>query len=203
MSARVLVTTAIGAAALSLFVLLFVVLPRYYGRQPQRAPGMTAAAASAPAAPAPPGRKIKAHLYYVSEDGMRLTRVERDIPYGEGSVDQAREIVVAQVAAVVDPLVSAIPAGTVLRAVFVTDKGEAFVDLSKDIVTAHPGGTLNELLTVYTIVNVITDNLPAVTSVQLLVDGKEVETLAGHVDLRRPLTKNTAFVEEQGSKTEN
>ena len=29
--------------------------------------------------------------------------------------------------------------------------------------------------------------MPAITAVQMLVDGKEVETLAGHVDLRRPL----------------
>ena len=38
-------------------------------------------------------------------------------------------------------------------------------------------------------------NLPAVTAVQMLVDGKEVDTLAGHVDLRRPLAKNLAWVE--------
>ncbi len=61
--------------------------------------------------------------------------------------------------------------------------------------TAHPGGSLDELLTIYTIVNALTMNLPAVTSVQVLVDGKEVDTLAGHVDLRRPLTKNVSWVE--------
>jgi len=38
-------------------------------------------------------------------------------------------------------------------------------------------------------------NLPAVTAVQLLVDGKEVDTLAGHVDLRRPLAKNLTWVQ--------
>jgi len=38
-------------------------------------------------------------------------------------------------------------------------------------VSAHTGGTLNELLTVYTIVNALTVNLPAVRSVQILVDG--------------------------------
>jgi len=59
----------------------------------------------------------------------------------------------------------------------------------------HPGGTVSELLTVYTIVNVVTANLPAITSVQVLVDGKEVDTLAGHVDLRRPLAKNLAWVQ--------
>ena len=32
-------------------------------------------------------------------------------------------------------------------------------------------------------------NLPAITAVQLLVDGKELDTLAGHVDLRRPFTR--------------
>ena len=85
---------------------------------------------------------------------------------------------------------SAIPAGTTLRALFITEGGEAYVDLSRELAAAHPGGSMNELLTVYTIVNALTVNLPAVTSVQLLVDGKEVETLAGHVDLRRPLGKS-------------
>ena len=46
------------------------------------------------------------------------------------------------------------------------------------------------------IVHALTFNLPAVTSVQLLVDGKEVDTLAGHVDLRRPLSKNLQFAIE-------
>ena len=154
-----------------------------------------AAVAAAPAVPAPPGRKIKARLFYVAEDGTRLTSVERDIAYGEGADEQAREIVAAQIAPVVAPLVSAIPPGTALRAVFITKTGDAYVDLSRDARTAHPGGTVNELLTVYTIVNAITVNLPAVTGVQVLVDGKEVDTLSGHVDLRRPLAKNLAWVQ--------
>lgn len=157
-------------------------------------PRRAATAAPAPV-PAPPGRKIKAHLFYVAEDGTRLTSVERDVTYGDGAVEQAREILSAQMAPAVEPLVSAVPPGTTLRAVFITDSGEAYVDLSRDVVTAHPGGTLNEILTVYTLVNAVTANLPAVTAVQVLVDGKEVETLSGHVDLRRPLAKNLAWVQ--------
>jgi germination protein M len=53
---------------------------------------------------------------------------------------------------------------------------------------------MNELFTVYTIVNTITTNLPDVQSVQLLIDGREVDTLAGHVDLRRPLRKNESLI---------
>jgi hypothetical protein len=30
--------------------------------------------------------------------------------------------------------------------------------------------------------------------VQILVDGREVDTLAGHVDLRNPLSKNLTWV---------
>jgi Sporulation and spore germination len=161
------------------------------GRRPAAAP----TAAAAPAAPAPPGRKIKARLFYVADDGTRLTSLERDVAYGESADEQAREIVAAQIAPVVEPLVSAIPPGTTLRAVFITKSGEAYVDLSREARVAHPGGTVDELLTVYTIVNALTVNLPAVTAVQLLVDGKEVDTLSGHVDLRHPLAKNLTWVQ--------
>jgi hypothetical protein len=56
-------------------------------------------------------------------------------------------------------------------------------------VDAHPGGSMNERLTIYTLVDALILNLPAITSVQLLADGKEIDTLAGHVDLRRPLSR--------------
>jgi spore germination protein GerM len=185
-----------GLAIVALIVgaLMYWRLPGWTSRATSRAT-TRASAAPSPTAPAPPGRKIKARLFYVAEDGMRLTSVERDIAYGEGTVEQAREIVTAQIAPVVEPLVSAVPPGTVLRAVFLTEGGDAYVDLSREVMAAHPGGTHNELLTVYTIVNALTTNLPAVTAVQLLVDGKEVETLSGHIDLRQPLARNLNWVQ--------
>jgi hypothetical protein len=53
-----------------------------------------------------------------------------------------------------------------------------------------------ELLTVYALVNAVVANLPTVQRVQLLVNGQEVDTLAGHVDLRRPLAGNQSLVRE-------
>ena len=64
------------------------------------------------------------------------------------------------------------------------------MDLSPEVASAHPGGSLNERLTIYTIVHSLTVNLPAIHAVQILVNGREVDTLAGHVDLRRPLGKD-------------
>jgi spore germination protein GerM len=169
---------------------LAVVASRRFGAAATRS-----VAAPPPAPTAAPGRKIKARLYYVADDGARLVAAEREVPFGEGTVGQAVEIVNAQVAPVADPLVSAIPPGTTLRALFMTDRGDAFVDLSREFSTAHTGGTTDELLSVYTIVNALTANLPAIASVQLLIDGKAVDTADGHVDLRRPLAKNLAWVQ--------
>ena len=47
------------------------------------------------------------------------------------------------------------------------------------------------------IVNAATVNLPAISRVQILIDGKEVDTLAGHVDLRNPLAKNLTWVKSE------
>ena len=190
MTRRALAAGAVVIAAAALAWGLFVLLPK----RPPPASANSAAAAT-PAEAAAGGRKIKARLFYVAEDGVRLTPVERDVTYGEGALEQARELVAAQLAPVADPLVSAIPAGTTLRALFLTEGGEVYVDFSREMVAVHPGGTLDELLTVYSIVNALTENLPAVTAVQLLVEGKEVDTLAGHVDLRNPLGKNLAWVQ--------
>ena len=163
---------------------------RLRGGPPTSAPaGSTATAGTTAAA-----RKITATLYYVSEDGMSLVGVQREVPYGDSVLEQARQIVDAQLTPAPAPLVSAIPQGAALRALYVTDRGDAFVDLSVEARTMHSGGALDELFTVYSIVNALTTNLPAVTRVQILVDGKEVDTLAGHVDLRHPLQKNLKWV---------
>lgn len=185
----ILAAVGLGAAALLAWV-LFIGLPRWARRGPA---GQVAA--SAPAEAPAPGRKIKASLFYVAEDGLRLTRVEREVAFGETPVEQAQRIIEAQMAPVAEPLVSAVPPDTKLRALFISERGEAFVDVSRELVTGHSGGSTNEMLTIYTLVDTLCANLPAIHSVQLLIDGKQVETLAGHVDLRRPLEPNMGLVE--------
>jgi spore germination protein GerM len=161
------------------------------------------AAATTPASTtvAADARKITATLYFVSEDGMSLVGVQREVPFGETVLDQAKQIVTSQLAVAPGPLVSAIPSETTLRALYLTERGDAFVDLSPDVRTRHTGGALDELFTVYAIVNALTTNLPAVKRVQILIEGKEVDTLAGHVDLRHPLQKNLKWVKTEKGDT--
>ena len=49
------------------------------------------------------------------------------------------------------------------------------------------GGSEAELITVYSVVNSLTVNFPAIKRVQILVEDKPRPTLWGHVDLTRPL----------------
>lgn len=179
----------VAAVGLSVGWLLFVGLPRWYGRP--------AEAVLPPASTTPVAddvRKIKVRLFYVAADGTRLVGVEREVPFADQPGAQARNIIDAQLAPVQPPLVSAVPTGTTLRALFVTSDGTAVVDLSPEVAAAHPGGSINELLTVYTLVQALTANLPAITAVQVLVDGHEADTLAGHVDLRRALPRDDTWV---------
>ena len=168
----------------------------WFGRQASRpapgagGPGGTGASAAAAAGET---RRIRATLFYVAEDGSRLMGVDREVVYAEGPVEQARRLIEALVEPIDKPLLQAIPADTTLRTLFITDTGDAYVDFSPELSSKHPGGSLSELLTVYAIVDTLTVNLPAIVRVQILVDGKEVDTLAGHVDLRRPLVKNLTW----------
>jgi spore germination protein GerM len=195
MHRRSLVTVAIVALAAAIGWMLFVALPRWYGARPVQSATPAVTQSQQPPAPSPSGaaRKITATLFYVSPDGMTLTGMQKEVAFADGVAPQARAIVEAQLAPS-PPLVSAVPAETKLRDVFVTDRGDAFVDLSSEVSTRHSGGALDELLTIYTIVNALTVNLPAIGRVQILIDGKEVDTLAGHADLRHPLTKSLQWV---------
>ncbi len=184
----------IGAGILVISLLAWAVsrgLERLAGLPPES--GDATAAPSAPDGGVP---RITATLYYGSEDGQALVGVRREVPLAEGVVPQGREILSMQLQAAPPPFVSVVPEGTMLRAFYITERGDAFVDLSPEASSRHPGGSSTELLTVYAIVNAVAANLPTIQRVQILIDGREADTLAGHVDLRRPLQQDLSFVRE-------
>lgn len=190
----VLMAAAVSAVAIGWFVAAR--LPRWLN---DTEPAPTSALAPTTVEEA---RKIRATLFYVSKDGTHLVAVPREVPFAESAPDQARRLVEAQLAPAPEPYASPLPQGTTVRAVFITDRQDAFVDLGGSVVTNHTGGSLDEIFSVYAIVNALTMNLPAVTRVQILIDGKEVESLAGHVDLRRPLPRNLTWVAEPATEPE-
>jgi spore germination protein GerM len=182
---------AFAGGAFVLWWLLFSAVPRWF----RGSATPTATPAASPTAAAQ--RKITATLFFTGEDGLSLVPVQREVPLAEPVVEQARQIILAQIAAPSQPLATTIPSDTKLRAIYLSDRGDLFVDFSPELTVRHTGGSLDELFTVYAIVNAATVNLPAITRVQILIDGKEVDTLAGHVDLRNPLAKNLTWVRSE------
>lgn len=188
---RVAVVAAVAVLVIGLGWAMFSALGRRLAEPtPDAEP-----AAPPPAAEAGAGPKIAATLYFVSEDGLSLVGVPQDVPLGASPTAQARALVDAQLAAEPPaPLARAIPAGVTARSVFLSDRDDAYVDLDASITAQLHGGSTNELLAVYALVSVLTTNLSPVARVQILIDGREVDTLSGHVDLREPLRKNDSLI---------
>lgn len=87
-------------------------------------------------------------------------------------------------------LAAPLPPGTLTRAVFLDDAGTAYVSLSEQLISGAPGGSAWELAAVYSVVNSLVRSFPEVERVQLLVEGRDVESIGGHLDARRPFSFN-------------
>jgi len=70
-----------------------------------------------------------------------------------------------------------------IRDVYLVQPGIAVVDVNSAFADGQTSGILAEELTVVSFIQTLSVNLPNLTGVKILVDGKERETLAGHVDI--------------------
>ena len=89
----------------------------------------------------------------------------------------------------------ALPTDALPLHVFFTDNELAIVDYDKKIRENLAGGLDAELAAMYAVVHTITYNFPKVSSVRLLVEGKEQETLAGHFSISGNLKPNPAMIQ--------
>lgn len=85
-----------------------------------------------------------------------------------------------------------IPKETRLLGIDLSD-GLATVNFSKEFKEKHGGGSAGELMTVYSIIDTLTE-FENVTAVKFLIEGEEIDTLAGHMDLTEPLKRDTEII---------
>ncbi len=127
-----------------------------------------------------PQRKA-VHLYFADTQMRFLTAEQRELVCALDDVSLGRCILTALIEGPRRRETKVIPSGTELNAFYVTEEGTAYVDFNDVLSRNHPGGTRSELLTIFAIVNSLTLNLAKVNRVQILIDGRQQETLAGHV----------------------
>jgi hypothetical protein len=140
-------------------------------------------------------RKISVKLFFEASDRPGLVIEERTVGLSQDLATQIRSVVEELVRGSNGSLVGPLDPKTKVLSVFVTPRGVAYVDLSREA-TQLEGGSEDELLAVYSVVDSITANFPSVRKVQILLDDRAAETFAGHVDLSRPLPPDMTLLAE-------
>ncbi len=69
----------------------------------------------------------------------------------------------------------------------------ARVNFSKQLADLHPGGSLAELLSIYSLANSLNENFPYVRQLQILIEGEVRQTLKGHARIDQPIYANFNF----------
>lgn len=142
--------------------------------------------------------KVPIHLYFATPDSTKLKLEVRYISAAEAkkSTNNLASIVVKELinGPVADPTLKAtIPQGTQLRSPVSINGGVATVDLTGEFVKNHPGGKTAEQLTIYSIVNSLTE-ITDIEKVKFTIDGKVQADFKGSYKLDAPFPKAQQLV---------
>jgi hypothetical protein len=157
--------------------------------------------APAPAAEPSPAFAAEANrrevvLFFQKSDGDSLGPERRKIFLTSSIADQAKQIVVELINGPQDAdLLPTLPPETRLLGLYLDRAGAAFVDLSPEASDYHPGGSAEELATIFSLVDSLTYNLPEIQRVRILIGGEERDTLKSHLDLRRDYRQDLSIVD--------
>ena len=143
--------------------------------------------------PVPTEEMVEVTLYFSDSQAMYLVPEKRKIPQ---TSSLARQAVIELIKGPENSdLYSTIPEGTQINEIYIADD-IAYIDLSEEIFKNHPGGSSGELMTVYSIVNTLTE-IPPIKGVQILVGGNERESLIGHIDISMPLLRDEDWIKPE------
>ncbi len=126
-------------------------------------------------------------LAFADSRAMNIVEEQRDIVVPEDRPGRARRILEELVAGPRhEGGVRTLPESTEIHSVYFDDSGGAYVDFSSELVEDHWGGSTGELFTIRSVVRTLAANFPDVESVTFLVEGEQIETIAGHIDASVP-----------------
>lgn len=126
-------------------------------------------------------------LFFADQESEGLISETREVAIGTDYSEQLVQVVEALLAGPDALGVSAIPRGTkLLNAFYDTETATAYLDFSSELVSGHPGGSSAEYYTIAALMRTVSENIPEVQAVQILVEGFQVGTIGGHIDAYKP-----------------
>jgi len=138
--------------------------------------------------------KQEVTLFFSDANERFLVPEKRFIPKESEPESQAREMILALIAGSKTGLVNTFPEKAELRGVKREAEDLLAVDFRESLVANHPGGSAAETATVYSLTNTLATNLPAIKRIRILIGGKPMESLKGHVGLRNPFQLNPELI---------
>lgn len=175
--------TLIGIA-IGLAVTLFLISRSKQSVIPTPPPPLPAAAN--PSDTPPPPQQV--NLFLLDSTSLELVPVKTERRLYTETTERLKQVVRALIQETPPKFRNPIPRGTSLTEAYIDSQKIAYLDFSRHLTDGHIGGTTAERLTVEAILKTVFDAFPTeIKQVQILIDGKEVETLAGHLNLSQPL----------------
>jgi spore germination protein GerM len=136
-------------------------------------------------------------LYFSDREGEYLIGEKRKILKKNQVREEAKETIIELINGPKGKLIPTLPPRTKLLTLQIDDTGVAEVNFSLALSKDHPGGSSAEMMTVYSIVNSLTLNFPQIKRVQILIDGRPIETITGHLSLRKPISPKPDLIRRQ------
>lgn len=122
-------------------------------------------------------------LYFPSFADGNLVSETRSLKLSSDNIKAIRKVLLALIEGSHQGHGSALSPSTTIRAVFLAPDGTAIVDFSQEALADFQPGIESESLAIYSIVDSLCANIAQVKEVKFLVQGQEVQTLDGHIDL--------------------
>ena len=150
-------------------------------------------------------KKKEKHLvviYFSDPQELFLMQEKRYVYVENDPAQQAKEIAKVLLDGSKTGLVNTFPAGAGIKDVRVDDEGTAFINFTRNLTKLHPGGSTAEMATIYSLTNSVTGNVSSIKKVKILVDGKELPSIKGHISTQKAFTPNLElFVPSQEEKS--
>ena len=131
---------------------------------------------------------MEVNIYFPNSDATRLIAVKRTIKTKADDTAKYRAAIEELLKGPEDSRLTAIVPKQAKLLGITVNGDTAKVNFDKALVTGFNGGSTGEEMLVGSIVNTLTE-FPEIKKVQLVIDGKAVESIKGHMDTSRPLTR--------------
>jgi len=137
-----------------------------------------------------PMREVQ--LYFTAPEGTFLVPEPQDIPMCDVDRDCINSLLVSLINGSQQGNSPVLPKETKILGIEV-ENDLVRVDFSRQLVDFHPGGSLTELLSIYSIANSLSESFPYIRQIQILVAGEVRQTLKGHVRIDQPIYANIGY----------